>query len=104
VTFVLQNGAVAKIGGHPNHRRDGQLPFLRRTGLYLGVAFELPGTILGGLLVGYLLDDYFHSSPWLLITLTAAAFAGAFVRLVHWVRFFARERDGKRVEEDDTTH
>lgn len=95
---------MATIGDRPNNRRESQPPFLRRAGLYLGVAFELPGTILGGLLVGYLLDNYFHTSPWLLITLTAAAFAGAFVRLVHWARFFARERDGKRVDENDTAH
>lgn len=92
------------MGGRPNDQRDGQAPFLRRAGLYLGVAFELPGTIFGGLLVGYLLDDHFHTSPWLLILLTAAAFAAAFVRLIHWVRFFARERDGKRIEENDTAH
>jgi F0F1-type ATP synthase assembly protein I len=62
--------------------------------LYLGVAFELPATILGGLAVGYFLDEYFETSPWLLIGLTVIAFAGAFVRLVYWVRFFTRERDG----------
>jgi F0F1-type ATP synthase assembly protein I len=100
---VLQNGAVANIGGRPNNRQDSQLPFLRRAGLYLGVAFELPGTILAGLLVGYLLDEYLHTSPWLLIALTATAFAAAFVRLVHWVRFFTRGRDGSRFEEDDRT-
>jgi F0F1-type ATP synthase assembly protein I len=64
----------------------------------------LPGTILGGLLVGYLLDNYFGTSPWFLIALTAIAFAGAFVRLVRWVKFFARERDGSRGEEHDISH
>jgi F0F1-type ATP synthase assembly protein I len=43
--------------------------------------------------VGYYLDIYFDSSPWLLITSTALAFVGAFVRLVRWVRFFSRERN-----------
>jgi F0F1-type ATP synthase assembly protein I len=92
---------VEKIGGRPNHRQENQTPFLRRAGLYVGVAFELPGTILGGLLVGYLLDKYLDTSPWFLIAVTAIAFAGAFARLVQWVRFFASERDGKRVQKND---
>jgi F0F1-type ATP synthase assembly protein I len=70
----------------------------------VGIAFELPGTILGGLLVGYLLDKYLGTSPWFLIAVTAIAFAGAFARLVQWVRFFAGERDGKRVQKNDTAH
>ena len=94
---------MEKIGDRPNNQ-DDQTPLVRRAGLYLGVAFELPGTIIGGLAVGYFLDQYLGSSPWFLIALTAIAFAGAFVRLVRWVKFFARERDGTRSEKDDTPH
>ena len=68
---------------------------------YLGVAFELPGTILGGLVLGYFLDAYLGTSPWLLLALTALAFVAAFVRLMKWVRFFAKERNGSRGEKDD---
>jgi F0F1-type ATP synthase assembly protein I len=95
---------VGKVGGRPDRQQENKTPLLRRSRLYLGVAFELPGTILGGLLVGYLLDNYFGTSPWLLITITLLAFAGAFVRLVHWSNYFARERDGSRVKKDDTPH
>jgi F0F1-type ATP synthase assembly protein I len=93
---------VEKIGDRPN--QDDKTPLVRRAGLYLGVAFELPGTIIGGLALGYFLDQYLGTSPWLLIALTAVAFAGAFVRLVRWVKFFAREHDGNRSEKDDTPH
>jgi F0F1-type ATP synthase assembly protein I len=85
---------VGNVAGRPDNRQQDQAPFLRRAGLYLGVAFELPGTILGGLVVGYYADEYFRSSPWLLITFTALAFVGAFVRLLRWAKFFARARDG----------
>lgn len=95
---------MGKAGGRPDSRQDSQTPFLRKAGLYLGVAFELPGTILGGLLVGYLLDKYLGTSPWLLIAITAIAFVAAFARLLQWVRFFAGQRDGSSVEKDDTTH
>jgi F0F1-type ATP synthase assembly protein I len=92
---------VEKVGGRPNRQHDSQNPILRSAGLYLGVAFELPGTIIGGLAVGYFLDEYFRTSPWLLITLTALAFIGAFVRLLHWVKLFGRNRDGSNRSQGD---
>ena len=95
---------MEKIGDRPDKRQDDQTLFPRRAGLYLGVAFELPGTIIGGLAVGYFLDQYFGTSPWLLIALTAVAFAGAFARLVRWVKFFTQERDGSRSEKNHTAH
>jgi len=93
---------VGKAASRPNSQQDSQTSVLRRAGLYLGVAFELPGTIFGGLVVGYFLDKYFGTSPWLLIACALMAFAGAFVRLVQWMRYFARERDGSRVKKDDS--
>jgi len=92
---------VRKIGESPNRQQDKQTPILRGAGLYLGVAFELPGTIIGGIAVGYFVDKYFGTSPWFLIACTAVAFAGAFVRLIMWVKFFTRERDGSHSEKDD---
>lgn len=72
--------------------------------MYLGVAFELPGTILGGLVIGYFADQYFNTSPWLLIALTLLAFPVAFFRLMQWVKFFSAERDGSNREQNDTAH
>jgi F0F1-type ATP synthase assembly protein I len=95
---------VGNVGDRPSRQQESQPPLLRRAGLYLGLAFELPGTILGGLLVGYLLDNYFSTSPWLLITITALAFAGAIARLVQWAKYFAKKRNGSRVKEDDIAH
>lgn len=96
---------MGKAAGRPESRQENQTPFLRRAGLYLGVAFELPGTILAGLLAGYYLDGFFGSSPWLLIACTAMAFVGAFVRLLKWVRYFSRDRghDASRREKGDST-
>jgi F0F1-type ATP synthase assembly protein I len=94
---------VGNAGDHPNIRQD-KAHFLRRAGLYLGIAFELPATILGGLAIGYFLDSYFGTSPWFLIAVTAIAFAGAFVRLVQWVKVFARERDASGGEKNDTAN
>ena len=93
---------MQKVGDRPNRRQDSETPLLRGAGLYLGVAFELPGTIIGGLAVGYFLDKYFGTSPWLLITLTVVAFIGAFVRLVRWVRFFRPGTDGSDSQKNHT--
>ena len=86
----------------PKSRQDDPTPFFRRAGLYLGIAFELPATIIGGLVVGYYLDGYLDTSPWLLITTTAIAFVGAFVRLVRGVKILGRRPDGRGGEKDNT--
>ena len=101
---MLEICPVGNVEDRPSNRQNDQSPILRRAGLYLGVAFELPGTILGGLLAGYFLDQYLGTSPWFLIVLTAIAFAGAFVRLVQWARFFARERSGSDGKKNDIAH
>jgi F0F1-type ATP synthase assembly protein I len=95
---------VEKVG-RPANRQPQQTPFLRRAGLYVAIAFELPGTILGGLLVGYLLDNYFASSPWFLITMALIAFVTAIFRLLRWVKLFGpRHHDGNSIEKDRTAH
>jgi F0F1-type ATP synthase assembly protein I len=94
--FMLEASQVGTVGGHSDRQPKRQTLFLRKAGIYVGVAFELPGTILAGILAGYLADNYFQTSPWFLIGLTAVAFIGAIMRLIHWVRFFNRESDGKR--------
>lgn len=95
---------MSKPGPRSNNGRDDQPTFIQRAGLYLGVAFELPGTILAGLVVGYFLDKYFNTSPWLLIVFTLLAFAGAFIRLVRWVRFFSDKRNGNGGKERDSAN
>ena len=72
---------MGKVGGRPDRQQESQTPFLRRATLYLGVALELPGTILGGLFVGYLLDNYLGTSPWFLIALSAIAFARSLCKI-----------------------
>lgn len=59
----------------------------------IALAFELPGAILGGLLIGYLLDNYFNTSPWLMMAMTIIAFTGVSIRLVQWTRFLSQNRD-----------
>jgi F0F1-type ATP synthase assembly protein I len=98
---VLERSAVGKVAG-PGKRQHSQTPFLRRAGIYFGVAFELTGTLVGGPLVGYFLDNYLGTSPWFLVGLTIIAFIGAFMRLMQWIKLFARHGDGTGGKKDHT--
>ena len=64
----------------------------RKAGILLAIALELPGSILGGLFIGYLLDNYFNTSPWIMMALTTLGFTAACIRLVRWVKYFSEKR------------
>ena len=75
-------------------------PFVtRKAGILVAMALELPGSIGGGLLIGYLLDQYFKTSPWLMMALTILGFTAACIRLVRWARFFSEK--GTNVPDPD---
>jgi F0F1-type ATP synthase assembly protein I len=77
----------------------------RKGGILLAMALELPGSIGGGLLIGYLLDQYFKTSPWLMMALTILGFTAACIRLVRWARFFSERRNETNVPDPDrSTH
>ena len=56
---------------------------------YTAIGLEFPSTVLGGLVLGYLLDRYFGTSPWLAVGVTLLALVGAFVRLVVMLKRFS---------------
>jgi F0F1-type ATP synthase assembly protein I len=63
-----------------------------KIGKYAAAGLEFPSTVLGGLLLGYFLDDYFKSSPWFTTGLTLVALVGSFIRLFQWVNYFSRRK------------
>src|SRR5918999_2371715 len=75
----------------------------RKAGILVAMALELPGSIVGGLVIGYLLDEYFQTSPWLMMGLTILGFTAACIRLVRWVRYFSETRnESQPTERDDS--
>lgn len=74
--------------------RDGRSgkadPLFIKVGKYAAIGLEFPSTVLGGMLLGYLLDLYFDASPWFAISITLLAFLGACIRLVQLVKRFSR--------------
>ena len=73
-------------------RASNNEPNYLKFGKYAAAALEFPSTVLGGMLVGYLLDGYFNVSPWLTTILTFVALIGAFARLLQWMSYFSREK------------
>ncbi len=66
--------------------------FYLKIGKYAAAGLEFPSTILGGLLLGYFLDSYFKTSPWLTGSLTLVALVGGFIRLFQWLNYFSRRK------------
>jgi ATP synthase protein I len=53
-------------GGERSGRGDSPRA-QRETGLYLALGATLAGSVLGGVALGYLLDRWLGTSPWLLL-------------------------------------
>lgn len=75
--------------------RDGRSgkaepPFVK-IGRYAAVGLEFPSTVLGGMFLGYVLDSYLSSFPWLTASFTILALVGAFIRLVQVFKRFSGE-------------
>lgn len=60
-------------------------------GKYAAIGLEFPSTVIGGMLLGYVLDLYFDTSPWFAILITLLAFLGACLRLVQMVKHFSHQ-------------
>ena len=78
--------------GEGTNRDAGVENFYLKIGKYAAAGLEFPSTILGGLLLGYFLDDYFKTSPWFTAGLTLVALVGGFIRLFQWVNYFSRRK------------
>jgi F0F1-type ATP synthase assembly protein I len=64
----------------------------RKTAILVAMALELPGSIIGGVIIGHLLDQYFNTAPWFMLGLTILGFTGASIRLLRWVKYYSEER------------
>ena len=84
----------------------GKHPLIsRKAGILVAMALELPGSIVGGLVIGHLLDEYFKTSPWLMMALKILGFTAACMRLVRWASFFSDKRNETNVPDTDhSTH
>jgi F0F1-type ATP synthase assembly protein I len=73
------------------------LPFAKYA-KYLAIGLEIPSAIVGSLIVGYLIDRWLGTSPWVTIVASVAGFVGAVVRLTQYLKYFS---DDKRTDKND---
>ena len=59
---------------------------------YTAIGLQFPSTIIGGLVLGYLVDNFLGTSPWFLIAMTFVAFVGAVMQLIQWGRRLGAEK------------
>ena len=55
---------------------------------YLAIGLEIPSTIVGSLIVGYLIDRQFGTSPWVTVGAAVLGFVGAVYRLLQYSKYF----------------
>lgn len=79
-----------KLSG--KEREKEKFPFAK-SAKYLAIGLEIPSTIIGGLVLGYLIDLQFDTSPWFTVVLAVLGFVGAVYRLLQYLKRFADERN-----------
>jgi len=57
---------------------------------YAAAGFDLVGTIIAGTGIGYLLDRWLDTTPYLTLCLMLLAIVGGFTRLIRTLRHFDR--------------
>jgi ATP synthase protein I len=66
-------------------------PAFIRYAKFGALAFEFIGSIAAGIFIGYQLDRYFGTEPWLVLSMTIAGTVIGFYRMVQILRRFERE-------------
>lgn len=62
---------------------------------YGAAGFDLFGTIIAGTMVGYFLDRWWSTTPYLTLVLMLLAIVGGFIRLIRTLRHFDQLDDGR---------
>jgi F0F1-type ATP synthase assembly protein I len=80
-------------GAKQPNRAPGKLnlPFAK-IAKYLAIGLEIPSTIIGALVLGYLMDLQFGTSPWFAVVLSVLGFVGAVARLMQYLKRFGDGR------------
>jgi F0F1-type ATP synthase assembly protein I len=58
---------------------------------YLALGLEVPSTIGGSLVLGYILDREFETAPWAMVICAVLGFVTVVVRLIQYQRYFSKK-------------
>ena len=79
-------------GAKQPSREQGKIPIpFAKIAKCLAIGLEIPSTIIGPLVVGYLVDRQFSTSPWFAVVLAVLGFFGAVYRLLQYLKYFTRD-------------
>jgi len=59
---------------------------------YLAIGLEIPSTIVGSLILGYVIDRQFGTAPWFTVGAAFLGFIGAVVRLLKYLKYFSGDK------------
>jgi len=62
------------------------------------VALVLPSSIAVGLFFGYVLDNWLHTDPWMLLAFLVFGIISGFMNLIRALRKYEKEEGGKSRE------
>ena len=71
---------------------SGRIPVLQKAAKYAAVGLEFPTTVAAGLFLGYYLDEYFGTRPWLVLVVGLLGLVAALYRMVVLLRHFSQDR------------
>ena len=75
-------------------------PSRRRAAVQLtGVGLEFSGSVLGGLALGYYLDEWLKTEPWLFLVGTFAGLGAALLRMMQLLKRFEATRSNHSGDE-----
>ncbi len=78
----------------PPEKEPGKVNFpFAKIAKYLAIGLEIPSTIIGALVLGYLIDIQFGTSPWFTVVMAVLGFVGAVYRLMQYLKRFAGNRN-----------
>ena len=86
----------------PQHEEKSQAGGDRRQGAVYQGAFEAVIALLIAIGLGYWMDGYFDTAPWLLLIGTAIGFASFTVRLIRLGRWMKGGDSGSSTEKDES--
>lgn len=79
-----------------NNKSDDKDSFVAAFGIYGAVGFQLAFAVIAGIYLGYLVDNYLGTSPWLTLVGMIVGVTGGFYNLIRIVNWNQKRRERRK--------